>query len=77
MHPLPPTCTGYLLFYPVADATEHELPAAEEANLFFASVFFCTFILINGFMLEELFIGMLVRSPPSGGAAVVNRINRN
>lgn len=50
----------YLIFYQVADSTSHELPPEQEANLITASTFFTIFILINGFMLEELFIGMLV-----------------
>ena len=40
----------YLIFYQVADATEHEAAAVEENSILTAAVFFCTFILINGFI---------------------------
>eukprot|EP01052_Picozoa_sp_SAG31_P006997 SAG31_NODE_329_length_17643_cov_10.377793_2_plen_1951_part_00 len=51
----------YIIFYKFVDAAEMEGQApAYEQNITTASVFFICFILINGFMLEELFIGMLV-----------------
>eukprot|EP01050_Picozoa_sp_SAG11_P000599 SAG11_NODE_20_length_25330_cov_18.348143_17_plen_1316_part_00 len=51
----------YIIFYKVADSAEYLNAApSHEQNIVTASTFFCIFILINGFMLEELFIGMLV-----------------
>ena len=48
------------LFYYVTDVYRLDMAPRENQNLLSASLFFITFIVINGFMLEELFIGMLV-----------------
>ena len=48
-------------FLSFADSAEEpgEAPV-KESQVVTASIFFCTFILINGYMMEELFVGMLV-----------------
>ena len=48
------------LFFYATDTVDVELAPSTDANFFWASVFHVLFIMINGFMLEELFIGMLV-----------------
>jgi hypothetical protein len=48
------------LFFYATDITDVDMAPEKDDNLFVASAFFVTFIVINGFMLEELFIGMLV-----------------
>jgi hypothetical protein len=48
------------LFYYATDVTEPDMPPIKDDNIIIAGVFHVLFIMINGFMLEELFIGMLV-----------------
>lgn len=48
------------LFYYATDATDADLAPEKDANVVIAGAFHVLFIMINGFMLEELFIGMLV-----------------
>jgi hypothetical protein len=50
----------YLIFYQVVDSTPYEQAPEVDASVYTSSIFFVIFILINGFMLEELFVGMLV-----------------
>jgi len=48
------------LFYYATDTVEEDEAPVKDANILIAGVFHVVFIMINGFMLEELFIGMLV-----------------
>lgn len=48
------------LFYYATDATDPDLAPIKDDNIVIAGAFHVLFIMINGFMLEELFIGMLV-----------------
>lgn len=48
------------LFWAAVDTTEHDMPPSTEYNYIFATVFFVLFVLINAFLLEQLFVGILV-----------------
>ncbi len=48
------------LFFYATDATDPDLAPQKDDNIIIAGAFHVLFIMINGFMLEELFIGMLV-----------------
>ena len=48
------------LFYYATDTAEEDEAPIKDNNIFMAGCFHVLFIMINGFMLEELFIGMLV-----------------
>ena len=48
------------IFWGAVDTTEHELAPALEDNYISATVFFVLFVLINAFLLEQLFVGILV-----------------
>ena len=48
------------LFYYATDCTDPDFAPSKNNNVVIAGAFHVLFIMINGFMLEELFIGMLV-----------------
>ena len=48
------------LFYVATDVTEEDMAPGKDEAIVMAGAFHVIFIFINGFMLEELFIGMLI-----------------
>ena len=66
------------LFYAAVDTTEHESAPLMEDNYISATVFFVLFVMINAFLLEQLFVGILVDVfSQSSGHALLTETQKN